>query len=200
MNNSKPGGIRHRRPDIGGRPRSDANYGAKKSFGSKPRFDSRSSGGGNRPEGRGKDMQMFTTNCTTCGKSCEVPFRPDGSKPVLCRDCFALKNAAPGSSSGFERRGRTDDRKPERSYDAPRVPAVPGVTKADLTQITSQITALESKISELLVLVKSNHAKHEELKVVEAPEVAVLKTKTQKVKKEAAIKKAPKAVAKKAAK
>ncbi len=31
---------------------------------------------------------MTKTTCSKCGKVCEVPFRPNGRKPVLCHDCF----------------------------------------------------------------------------------------------------------------
>lgn len=31
---------------------------------------------------------MFRTTCSNCGKECEVPFKPNGSKPVFCSDCF----------------------------------------------------------------------------------------------------------------
>jgi|SRR3989344_7531605 len=37
---------------------------------------------------RGSDRQMFKAICSKCGKECEVPFKPTGSKPVYCRDCF----------------------------------------------------------------------------------------------------------------
>lgn len=40
----------------------------------------RSAGGGDRP--------MFETTCHQCGAATQVPFRPTGVKPVLCRDCF----------------------------------------------------------------------------------------------------------------
>jgi len=55
----------------------------------KPRF------GNDRPE-------LFKATCANCGKACEVPFRPTGSKPVLCRDCF--KNNSGNESRGFENR------------------------------------------------------------------------------------------------
>jgi CxxC-x17-CxxC domain-containing protein len=32
--------------------------------------------------------EMFTTTCDSCGKEARVPFRPTGSKPVYCSDCF----------------------------------------------------------------------------------------------------------------
>ena len=45
--------------------------------------------------------QFFEATCDKCGKKCDLPFRPTGSKPVYCRDCF--KNAdleQPSRSSG----------------------------------------------------------------------------------------------------
>ena len=32
--------------------------------------------------------EMHKATCADCGKECEVPFKPDGSKPVYCRDCY----------------------------------------------------------------------------------------------------------------
>jgi CxxC-x17-CxxC domain-containing protein len=40
-------------------------------------------GGGGRPQ-----REMFEAVCSACGVTTEVPFRPTGSKPVYCRDCF----------------------------------------------------------------------------------------------------------------
>jgi len=39
-------------------------------------------------KGFGGEKRMFKTTCDSCGGVAEVPFRPDGSKPVYCRDCF----------------------------------------------------------------------------------------------------------------
>ncbi|MEI6327178.1 MAG: CxxC-x17-CxxC domain-containing protein [Candidatus Roizmanbacteria bacterium] len=37
--------------------------------------------------------------CATCGKACEVPFKPNGLKPVYCAKCFRAANgtSAPGA-------------------------------------------------------------------------------------------------------
>ena len=48
------------------------------------RFDRSSS---ERPERRPR-LEMFETTCDKCKKTCEVPFRPSGGKPVYCSDCF----------------------------------------------------------------------------------------------------------------
>lgn len=31
---------------------------------------------------------LYPATCADCGVRCEVPFRPNGKKPVLCKDCF----------------------------------------------------------------------------------------------------------------
>ena len=40
----------------------------------------------------GKEMHKAT--CAECGKECEVPFKPDPSRPVYCRECYAKKRPA----------------------------------------------------------------------------------------------------------
>lgn len=45
-------------------------------------FGGRSSGGGFG----GREMHDVT--CSSCGVATQVPFRPNGMKPVYCRDCF----------------------------------------------------------------------------------------------------------------
>ena len=85
-------------------------YGGKKSFGGKPRSGGRARQGHSGP-------QMHKTTCGDCGVSCEVPFRPNGKRPVLCRDCFGggqnsrPMKRAPRSESRFADRGpRTGER------------------------------------------------------------------------------------------
>lgn len=68
------------------------------------RFGRRSSGGFG-----GRFGQKYDAICAKCGKSCQVPFKPTGSKPVLCSDCFrqsagtgdrSIRMASPGISPG----------------------------------------------------------------------------------------------------
>ena len=54
--------------------------------------------GGSRFDRRSRDrdserferrpQNMYEATCAKCGKRCQVPFRPTGSKPVFCDDCF----------------------------------------------------------------------------------------------------------------
>lgn len=78
--------------------------------------------GGGRPDfqkrgGSGFPSEMHQAICSDCGKSCEVPFKPTGSKPVYCRDCFAKKGG--GSGDRFPRRD-FDTRGGERGGERPR--------------------------------------------------------------------------------
>ena len=70
---------------------------------------SRFGGGSNRFGGRDRgsrrgSAEMFDATCNECGKRCQVPFRPTGSKPVFCNDCFKKKE---GSNS------KSNDRQPQ---------------------------------------------------------------------------------------
>ena len=35
--------------------------------------------------------EMYTAVCDSCGGEARVPFRPTGSKPVYCSDCFSAR-------------------------------------------------------------------------------------------------------------
>ena len=35
-----------------------------------------------------EDTEMFDAVCTNCEKQIKVPFKPDPSRPVYCKDCF----------------------------------------------------------------------------------------------------------------
>lgn len=58
-------------------------------------------------------VTMHKTSCANCGNSCEVPFKPNGKKPVLCGDCFRKDD-----NSG-DRNDRPSYRSSERSFDRP---------------------------------------------------------------------------------
>jgi CxxC-x17-CxxC domain-containing protein len=47
-------------------------------------------GGGFRDRG---PREMFEANCSECGNTAMVPFRPTSGKPVYCNDCFAKRRA-----------------------------------------------------------------------------------------------------------
>jgi CxxC-x17-CxxC domain-containing protein len=162
MKNFEPGGLRNRKPDLGGRPFSDAgNYAPKKRFDSKQSF-------GNKPAfntDRGKkDMTLYAATCTTCGKSCEVPFRPDGKKPVLCRDCFAAKNESPTNSAGNGRDRFTQNEMTGRKFE--QSPATRASVSPDYQNLVKQLAAVEEKVSQILSLIKASEKLVEAMPVI----------------------------------
>jgi len=36
---------------------------------------------------------LYKAICSDCGKECEVPFQPDGTRPVYCRECYLKRKA-----------------------------------------------------------------------------------------------------------
>lgn len=199
MNNfSFGGGGKQRRDEyIGGRPKSDADYGPKKKrFDKKPGFGKKH----DRPSYQASDRPLYKTNCTTCGKACEVPFRPDGTKPVLCRDCFAKNHPADRGDfkrpREFDRGNDRGFRQPERSFETPK--SVPHDNTHFIT-LTKQVTALESKLDEVLALLKT-HGVSQEATVAGESVVAKEAAAPKKAARKAAPKKVAKKVVKKAAK
>lgn len=53
--------------------------------------------------------ERFQAVCNQCHNKCEVPFRPNGKKPVYCRDCFKGKEETPSYSP----RSFSREREPE---------------------------------------------------------------------------------------
>lgn len=92
--------------------------------GSRGGFGGHSSFGGDRGGSRGgfggrggrefDRPEMFKAVCSECGNDCEVPFRPSGSKPVLCSSCFAIQKGGNDSRS-FGGRERSFDSAPVRT-------------------------------------------------------------------------------------
>jgi len=63
-------------------------------------FGGRGGGGGFRGDRDSRrPTEMYDAICAKCGKSCQVPFKPTGEKPVYCSDCFR-ENEASGNSRG----------------------------------------------------------------------------------------------------
>lgn len=42
-----------------------------------------------------RPLEMHQATCVRCKKFCEVPFKPNGKKPVFCRDCFGMQDSEP---------------------------------------------------------------------------------------------------------
>lgn len=97
------------------------------------RRDNRSQGSqGRRDFGdRRERPELFHAVCANCGNDCEVPFKPTGSKPVFCRNCFDKQGGSDSrpARSNFGRSDSRDSRGPRdfrggRDSDRPMFDAV----------------------------------------------------------------------------
>jgi CxxC-x17-CxxC domain-containing protein len=59
--------------------------------------------------------ELFTAECNSCHNRCQVPFRPNGKKPVYCSNCFTKSD---GSSSYAPRTSSYGDRRPPARTEA----------------------------------------------------------------------------------
>jgi CxxC-x17-CxxC domain-containing protein len=75
--------------------------GPSKSYGRDRDGGSRGGYSGGRAGGRtGGTLALFDVTCAQCGTATQVPFKPTGERPVLCRSCF---NGGDGSRGGDSR-------------------------------------------------------------------------------------------------
>ncbi len=193
----KTGSFGSRGGDFGGKPRFGAERGGKKFGGGDDR--------GGRPFSK---PELFAAVCSTCGKNCEVPFRPSSDKPVYCSGCFGKKSGNEERSFGNDRsddRGGRDfkkDYKPQREERAPRFEKSEERHDGGTADLKKQLSALEVKVNKIIELLSVSAAP---MKTMKAEGVVTLDTpkkerkpKTEKAKKVVA--KPAKKVAKKAAK
>lgn len=130
--------------------------------------DNRSGGrsnGGNRGNGGGFNRNterppLHDATCSRCGNSCQVPFKPDGSRPVFCRDCFNKEEEGGGYERpsfdqrptfaekryGDKRPAFGEKRAPFQKFEAAR-PAAPAI---DTRKIEARLAAIEEKIDALI--------------------------------------------------
>jgi CxxC-x17-CxxC domain-containing protein len=46
---------------------------------------------GSEKEKMSYPREMHKATCADCGKECDVPFKPDGTRPVYCRECYSKR-------------------------------------------------------------------------------------------------------------
>lgn len=124
------------------------------------------------PRRSSDEREMFEAVCDNCGKNCKIPFRPTGSRPVYCSDCFEKGNNTPGN---FEpRNSESRDSRELRNTQQP--------------QHSAQIQELNAKLDRILELLspsstfESNEQPAEEIKE-EDSEVEITAPKAAKKKK-----------------
>ena len=50
-----------------------------------------------------QQRELYNADCSKCGGKCQVPFRPNGKKPIYCSNCFVRDESRPAFNS-FERK------------------------------------------------------------------------------------------------
>ncbi len=200
--------------DGGGRPKFGFASGAGRKSGGQSnnfttsRFEKR---GGERQFNRGNDRssgEMFTATCSSCHKSCEVPFRPNGEKPVYCSACFGKMrdDADRGGDRNDTRREKPAYIKSDRPTFNQNSGPVREERSKDLEAIRIHLAKIELQLNRVLEFVNPPMPSPKAAKItpVEAvtPDVSVEKVskKTKTVKTETTPKAVKKVVAKKVVK
>jgi len=79
--------------------RDNRNSGGGRSWGG----DNRGGRSGGRDSGSRGPVTMYPAVCAECKSQTEVPFLPNGRKPVLCKDCFSAQGGGQGGDRGNDR-------------------------------------------------------------------------------------------------
>ena len=150
--------------------------------------------------GRREDRQMHRATCADCGKSCEVPFRPTGDKPVYCSNCFQRDEAPRGRSdrsfgggenkrfgSRDERPQGRDDRpsrgRDDRSFgrdDRPRRDAPKSSDAGFGARDSKKYEEINAKLDKILAFLQLDKASSPRAERKEAPDAPALKKKVVK--------------------
>lgn len=149
MNNFKNAGFRKGGGNFGGKP--DFTGDRDRGRVSRPRDNG--FGGSNRDR---RPPEMFSAECANCHKTCNVPFKPNGEKPVFCSECFNKKNAE-NDRDGIRRKDdrgqRNDYSKPHRDERPARHDRPQSAPDSGLGEIKRQLTAIESRLNRILDLI-----------------------------------------------
>ena len=123
--------------------------------GGRPSFGGR---GGGRDRG---DVQMHQATCAECNKTCEVPFRPTGERPVYCSECF-------GASKGRSPRENSRDSFAPRESFSPVGSPAPKFDDKKIDELRRQIGEVEKKVERIINLLENNSKKSVETVVIPA--------------------------------
>lgn len=92
-----------------------------------------------------RSMPLHDAVCNQCGNDCQVPFRPNGRKPVLCNTCFGKQEANGGVAPRSFDRPRFSDRAPRAS--------VAGGEKIS-ANLKQQLDDINAKLAQILKMLE----------------------------------------------
>lgn len=93
--------------------------------------------------GDDKRKEMFSATCAECGDHCQVPFKPNGRKPVHCSNCYRRDDEGGERSFGGERKYVSTPRFQESGFRG-------GNQGASNDAVVAQLKALNAKMDQLL--------------------------------------------------
>ena len=100
------------------------------------------------------DNAMHTATCSGCGKDCQVPFKPNGKKPVFCSACYVREEKG-GEGRAHERGEKSSFYEKKSAYQSrPHArpesrPSMNGIT-------TEQYKTLNAKLDAILKLIRGD--------------------------------------------
>lgn len=123
-------------------------------------------GGGQNRGFKGADKsqdrggEMFSAICSSCGRSCEVPFKPSPDKPVYCSACFGKKSQE--MNREFSNKDKGMRREPEFKRDSRDERPARHEQSNDKghEELKKQLSSLEGKVNRILDML--NAQSHEE--------------------------------------
>jgi CxxC-x17-CxxC domain-containing protein len=128
---------------------------------------------GGAPHHAAQSGEKFDAICAQCGKPCQVPFRPNGKKPVFCSNCFNEQRQGGGAPQGAGQGTFNKESFPRRDsfpansfqprsgvpYGAPRSDAPFNAPRPDdraILDLKRQIDVVASKVDVILKILEAS--------------------------------------------
>lgn len=126
-------------------------------------YNQRSKGGGQKFSRGGNEFgrgsEMHSAVCADCGKTCEVPFKPNGMKPVYCKDCFG-RNGGQVATNDYAKKPYNKERPSMPSSYAPKPMNTSNDSKKS-DDLAKQMEIMNAKFDKLVRLAENLLSKFE---------------------------------------
>ena len=132
-------------------------FGHSNGNGSRSQFSRPSFNGGKGMHDRAERPELFPATCSTCGKGCEVPFRPSGDRPIFCRDCFGEKRGA--ADGGYVRKDAPERSFQKREFTPSYAPKPAPASDTRIDDLKHQMEAMHKKVDALTQMVAEMKAR-----------------------------------------